>query len=174
MDDTLAGAEAAVANGWGDARRLVAMGASAGGMTALLLLARRPHLWAAGIAAYPVVDIEGLAGATHRFEAHYTVGLVGPLPETAALHRARSPTAVAHHISAPLLLLHGSDDEVVPAAQSRDLASVLRARGAAVEHHEYEGEGHGWRSPATVADELDRTDSFLSRHVPPRPADMGR
>ena len=174
VDDTLAGAEAAVANGWCDPARMVVMGSSAGGMTALLALARRPDLWAAGIAVYPVVDVEALAAATHRFEAHYTVGLVGPLPGTAALHRACSPRAVADRITAPLLLLHGGDDVVVPAQQSRDLAAALRARGVAVEHHEYQGEGHGWRSPATVADELGRTDSFLSRHAPPRPADMGR
>ena len=172
--DALAGAEAAVARGWADPARLVAIGASAGGMTALLLLARRPDLWAAGVAVCPVVDLEDLAAATHRFEAHYTVGLIGPLPEAAELHRSRSPLALADRISAPVLLLHGADDPVVPAAQSRALAALLRARGVAVEHHEYEGEGHGWRSPVTVADELRRTDSFLSRHALHRGAEMGR
>lgn len=174
VDDTVAGAEAAVRRGWADPARLVAVGASAGGMLALLVLARRPDLWAAGAVFYPVADLEGLAAATHRFEAHYTWGLVGPLPEAAEQHRARSPLAVAGRIAAPLLVLHGADDVVVPAAQSRRLASALRARGVAVEHHEYEGEGHGWRSPATVADALTRADSFLSRHVPARGADMGR
>ena len=174
VDDTLAGADAAVANGWGDRRRLVAIGSSAGGMTALLALARRPDLWAAGVAVFPVVDLEGLAAATHRFEAHYTVGLVGPLPAAAGLHRTRSPLAVADRITAPLLLLHGADDAVVPPGRSRDLADLVRARGVAVEHHEYEGEGHGWRSPATTADDLQRTESFLSRHAWSRPADMGR
>ena len=172
--DALAGAEAAVARGWADPARVVAIGASAGGMTALLLLARRPDLWAAGVAVCPVVDLEDLAAATHRFEAHYTVGLIGPLPEAAELHRSRSPLALADRISAPVLLLHGADDPVVPAGQSRALASLLRGRGVAVEHHEYEGEGHGWRSPLTVADELERTDSFLSRHAFHRGAEMGR
>ena len=174
VDDTLAGAEAAVARGWADPAGMVAMGASAGGMTALLLLARRPELWAAGVALYPVVDLVGLAAATHRYEAHYTVGLVGPLPETVERHLARSPLAAAAHITAPVLLLHGGDDPVVPASQSRELADLLRSHSVAVEHHEYEGEGHGWRSPATTADELERTDSFLFRHGLPRDADMGR
>lgn len=164
--DVAAGARAAVARGWGDPARLVAMGGSAGGMTALLLAARHPALWAAAVALYPVADLEGLAGATHRFEAHYTVGLVGPLPETVERHRERSPLHVAGSITAPVLLLHGSADEVVPAGQSRWLAALLRERGVAVEHHEYEGEGHGWRSPATVQDELERTEAFLARHLP--------
>ena len=164
VQDVASGARAAVARGWGDPSRLVAMGGSAGGMTALLLVAAQPELWAAAVALYPVVDLEGLAAATHRYEAHYTVGLVGPLPETAELHRARSPLGVAGAIRSPLLLLHGADDVVVPASQSAALAERLRANGVDVEHHVYDGEGHGWRSPATIRDELERTEAFLSRH----------
>ena len=174
VDDVAAGARAAVARGWADPSRLVAMGGSAGGMTALLLLARSPDLWAAAVALYPVADLEGLASATHRFEAHYPVGLLGRLPEHAERYRSRSPLSVAGGFTAPVLLLHGSADVVVPASQSRQLAGVLRDRGVLVEHHEYEGEGHGWRAAATVEDELGRIDSFLARHVPPPGDRMGR
>ncbi|MGH9178136.1 MAG: alpha/beta hydrolase family protein, partial [Acidimicrobiales bacterium] len=168
VDDVLAGARAAVERGWGDPRRLVAMGGSAGGMTALLLLARDPGLWAAAVALYPVTDLEALSASTHRFEAHYNLGLVGPLPEAAHRYRKRSPIHLAGRITAPVLLLHGADDVVVPPDQSRQLAAALRGRGVPVEHHEYEGEGHGWRSPATVQDELERTAAFLERHAPLR------
>ena len=172
--DVAAGARAAVASGWADPSRLVAMGGSAGGMTALLLVARSPELWAAAVALYPVADLEGLASATHRYEAHYPLGLLGALPEHAELYRSRSPLSAAGHITAPVLLLHGSADVVVPARQSRELAALLRARDVPVEHHEYEGEGHGWRAARTVEDELERTDAFLARHVPRRGDRMGR
>lgn len=163
VGDVAAGAAAAVERGWGDPARMVAMGGSAGGMTALLLAARDPQRWAAVVALYPVCDLADLAATTHRFEAHYTVGLIGPLPGAAEAHRARSPLSQADRIAAPVLLLHGSDDPVVPAAQSAELAAVLRSRGVPVEHHVYEGEGHGWRSQATVQDELERTEAFLDR-----------
>ena len=163
--DVAAGVEAAVERGWGDPSRLVAIGGSAGGMTALLLAAGQPHRCGAGAALYPVVDLLGLAAATHRYEAHYTVGLIGPLPDAAELHRQRSPLTQAGRITAPVLLLHGSDDPVVPAAQSAELAAVLRRDGTVVEHHVYDGEGHGWRSATTVEDELVRTAAFLDRHV---------
>lgn len=172
--DVAAGTRAAVARGWADPSRMVAMGGSAGGMTALLLLARAPELWAAAVALYPVADLEGLASATHRYEAHYPLGLLGALPEHAELYRSRSPLSAAEHITAPVLLLHGSADMVVPARQSRELAGLLRARNVPVEHHEYEGEGHGWRSARTVEDELERTDAFLTRHVLRRGDRMGR
>ena len=141
------------------------MGASAGGMTALLLLAMHPELCAAGVDLYGVADLEALAATTHRFEAHYTHGLVGPLPGAAELHRRRSPLAVAGRIRTPLLILHGSEDPVVPLAQSLALRDRTLAAGNRTEMHVYEGEGHGWSRPETVEDELDRTAEFLDRHA---------
>lgn len=163
--DCAAGLRAAVERGWARPGRLVAMGASAGGFTALLLLARHPGLCAAGVDLYGVADLEALAAATHRFEAHYTHRLVGPLPETAELHRARSPLALADAIRTPLLILHGTDDPVVPLAQSLALRDRTREAGNLTEMHVYEGEGHGWSRPETVEDELNRTADFLDRHV---------
>jgi len=145
--------------------RTVVMGGSSGGMAVLLLLARHPELFAAGIALYPVADLLDLAASTHRFEAHYTWSLVGPLPGAEAVHRERSPLTHAGRITAPLLLLHGSADEVVPVAQTEALAAALRAEGRSVELHVYEGEGHGWRRSSTIADELQRAEAFLGRRV---------
>lgn len=161
--DAAAGAEAAAARGWGDPARMVAMGGSAGGMAALLLAARDPGRWAAVVALYPVCDLVDLAATTHRFEAHYTDGLIGPLPEMTEAYRARSPLSQAGRMTAPVLLLHGSADPVVPPAQSAELAAALRARGVPVERHVYDGESHGWRSAATTQDELERTEAFLDR-----------
>jgi dipeptidyl aminopeptidase/acylaminoacyl peptidase len=161
VDDIAAATVAAGA----DPTRTVAMGGSSGGMAVLLLLARHPTLFAAGIALYPVADLLDLAASTHRFEAHYTWSLIGPLPGAEALYRERSPLTHASRITAPLLLLHGSADEVVPVAQTEALADALRAAGRPVELHVYEGEGHGWRRSGTIADELQRAEAFLARRM---------
>jgi dipeptidyl aminopeptidase/acylaminoacyl peptidase len=163
--DTAAGMRAAVANGWGDARRMVPMGGSAGGFTVLNLLAHHPDLCAAGIDLFGVADLFDLNETTHRFEAHYLHSIVGPLPEAAAAYRDRSPVHVADRITSPLLILQGDADEVVPPAQSKSIADSLRALGRTVETHFYEGEGHGWLRPETMIDELGRIESFLRRHV---------
>ena len=165
--DCSAGLRVAAEEGWGGAGGAVVMGASAGGMTALLLLALHPELCTAGVDLYGVADLESLAATTHRFEAHYTHSLVGPLPEAAELHRRRSPLAVAERIRTPLLILHGSEDPVVPLAQSLALRDRTLASGNRTEMHVYEGEGHGWSRPETVEDELDRTAEFLERHAGP-------
>ncbi|HWH35782.1 MAG TPA: S9 family peptidase [Acidimicrobiales bacterium] len=163
--DVAAGLAAAVARGWGDPRRLVAMGASAGGFTVLNLLAAHPERCAAGVDLYGVADLFELEETTHRFEAHSLRSLVGPLPDAAERYRARSPVRKLDRIAAPLLILHGDADPVVPLAQSRAVADGLRARGRTVDLHVYEGEGHGWSRPETVIDELERTEAFLTRHV---------
>jgi dipeptidyl aminopeptidase/acylaminoacyl peptidase len=163
--DVAAGLREAGARGWGDGRRLVVMGGSAGGFTVLNVLAAHPELCAAGVDLYGVADLFDLDETTHRFEAHYLHSLVGPLPEAADAYRERSPVNRAGSISAPLLILQGSDDAVVPPAQSSAIAERLRALGRTVELHLYEGEGHGWGRPETVVDELERTSSFLRRHV---------
>ncbi|MEY2431765.1 MAG: hypothetical protein QOC92_1490 [Acidimicrobiaceae bacterium] len=165
VSDCAAGMRAAAANGWGDPRRMVPMGGSAGGFTVLNLMAHHPDLCAAGIDLFGVTDLFDLDETTHRFEKHYLHSIVGPLPETADRYRDRSPVNVADRIASPLLILQGDADEVVPIAQSRAIAQRLQSLGRIVELHEYEGEGHGWGHPETMIDELERVDSFLRRHV---------
>lgn len=164
-DDTAAGIRAAAEHGWGDPARAVAMGGSAGGLVVLRVLASHPGLCAAGVALYPVCDLLDLAATTHRYEAHYTSHLIGPLPGSEEEHRRRSPISDAARIRDPLLLLHGDDDPVVPASQSAALAEAVVAAGGTVERHVYEGEGHGWSRPATTEDELRRVEDFLARYV---------
>jgi len=156
--------DAAVASGRSSDRQIVAMGASAGGFTVLNLLAHHPNRWAAGVVLYPVTDLLDLAERTHRFEAHYTDSLIGPLPAAVEQYRARSPMAHVDRITAPLLVLHGTADEVVPVQQTDVLVDRLRACGSTVEHHRYEGEGHGWSKPDTVMDELARVEDFIERY----------
>ena len=142
--------------------RTVVMGGSSGGMTVLLLLALHPGLAAAGVASYPVVDLVGLAKTTHRFEAHTNDRLIGT---SRALLKERSPLTHAGRITAPLLVFHGTDDEVVPIAQFHALVDKLIRRRRPVGYIEYEGEGHGFRQPAVVEDQLRRTEAWLGQKL---------
>jgi dipeptidyl aminopeptidase/acylaminoacyl peptidase len=164
-DDTAAGMRAAAERGWGDPRRMVPIGGSAGGFTVLNLLAHHGDLCAAGVDLFGVADLLDLDETTHRFEKHYLHTVVGPLPEAVRRYRERSPVNVADDITAPLLILQGRDDKVVPPKQSETIADTVRARGGTVEIHVYDGEGHGWNRPETVIDELGRIEDFLRRHV---------
>jgi dipeptidyl aminopeptidase/acylaminoacyl peptidase len=163
--DTAAGIREAGARGWCDPARVAIMGGSAGGLTTLLLCAHHPELVRAAVSLYGVTDLRALAATTHRFESRYLDRIVGVLPDDDARYDDRSPITHAASIRAPLLVLHGGADKVVPAEQASSFVAAVRAAGGTVEHHVYEHEGHGWSGRATIADALTRTEEFLRRWV---------
>jgi dipeptidyl aminopeptidase/acylaminoacyl peptidase len=166
VDDTAALIRHAHSERWATPASTVVIGGSSGGLTVLGLLADHPHLVAGGIASYPVSDLGALSQATHRFEAHYTDTLVGPAGDVEAL----SPIHRAERIAGPVLLFHGTDDEVVPIAQSNALVERIRSGGGTVDYVVYSGEGHGFRDPVNVRDEYERTERFLDTIAGEAPA----
>jgi len=165
VDDTVAGIRALADRGEVDGARVGIIGGSAGGFTALLVGTATPPVVRAIVSLYAVTDLLDLAATTHRFESRYLDTLVGPLPECATRYRDRSPVHRASEITVPVLVLQGDQDKVVPAAQAQRLVDALRAAGTPVEHHVYEGEGHGWSRPDTVTDALERIEAFLAKWV---------
>ncbi len=165
--DTLAVAGFALTAGWGAPGRTVVFGSSAGGFTALGVVAAAPDCFAAAVLLYPVSDLVELAERSHRFERHYTASLVGPMPESVALYRERSPAYHADQfLGTPLLILHGEMDAVVPVRQSRVFAQRVRTAGGDAQLHVYPNEGHGFRDAANQLDEYRRAEDFLARCVP--------
>jgi dipeptidyl aminopeptidase/acylaminoacyl peptidase len=79
----------------------------------------------------------------------------------------RSPAMQAERSDAPILLLHGRDDTVVPFTQSRRLADALRRAGKPVEMIELSGEDHWLSRAETRTRMLTETVRFLEAHNPP-------
>jgi len=165
VDDTAALIAHAHEREWSTPATTVMIGGSSGGLTVLGVLADHPDLVAGGVASYPVSDLVALAEATHRFEAHYTETLVGPSSSSATseLMRELSPIHRAERIGGPLLVFHGTDDPVVPFAQTAQLVRRISDAGGDVELVAYDGEGHGFRDPENQRDEYLRIEAFLAR-----------
>ncbi len=132
-----------------DGRRAAIRGGSAGGFTTLAALAFT-DIFSAGASHFGVADLELLARDTHKFEARYLDGMVGPWPEAAEEYRRRSPIHHVEEISCPLILFQGLQDAVVPPAQSELMYQALRDRGIPVAYLPFEGEQHGFRQAATI------------------------
>ena len=149
VDDCVAYASALADAGRVDGSRMAIRGTSAGGLTALAALVRA-RVFAGAVSWYGVTDLGALAVDTHDFESRYLDGLVGPLPESAAVYRDRSPIHHAADLSGRVLLLQGSDDPIVPLGQAESFAAELRAGGADCRLVVFDGESHGFRRAATI------------------------
>ena len=117
-----------VDQGRAERRQLVIKGGSAGGYTTLRVLTTST-VFTAGISQYGVGDLEALAKDTHKFESRYLDGLVGPYPEARETYLDRSPINHVDQLAAPILLLQGTEDRVVPPSQAETMAEAARAKG---------------------------------------------
>ena len=169
VEDCLAAARHLADAGEVDGRRMVIRGGSASGLTTLLALTRR--VFAAGASLYGVVDLAALATDTHKFEARYLDGLVGPWPDAAEVYRERSPLTHADELSAPLIIFQGLDDKVVPPAQAEVLVAALRRAGLPFAYLTFEGEAHGFRKAETIERVVEAELSFYGQVLGFTPAD---
>jgi dienelactone hydrolase len=123
----------------GEPRGLALVGFSRGGGIAMLR--------ASAGAREPVVSVAGMVEGTTMW---------GQLPDEVDV------VARAGGFSAPVLLLHGTGDGLVPVAEARDMERALREHGSDVEAKYYDDAPHGLAQvPAIRADLLGTITRFL-------------
>ena len=149
VDDCVAAARFLADRGSVDGARMAIRGGSAGGFTTLACLAFRPEAFAAGISLYGISDLELIHEDTHKFECRYEEQLVAPWPEGRHVFRERSPIHALDRVRAPMLLLQGLDDRVVPPSQLDTMEAVFAEHGVPHVAVRFEGEGHGFRRAET-------------------------
>jgi dipeptidyl aminopeptidase/acylaminoacyl peptidase len=128
-----------------DPRRVAITGGSAGGFTTLACLVFT-DVFSAGASHFGIGDLAALARDTHKLESRYLWGLVAPWPRGEEVYTARSPVHHLDRLSAPLILLQGTDDRVVPPTQAEQMAEALRRKELPFALVMFEGEGHGFRA----------------------------
>lgn len=154
---------------------LVMFGVSAGGLLANLTALDPAHGARAAAAWYAVSDlgamradqaaVDGPLDPPGRSrEEMFLGGTADELPEVT---RQASPVSHAHHGAPPFLLLHGSDDVLVPAQQSKRLADSLAAVDVDCTLELVSGYGHMFTGMADqeVEAHVDRTAEFLLSHI---------
>jgi dipeptidyl aminopeptidase/acylaminoacyl peptidase len=163
VHDCVNAARYLVDHGEADPARLLVTGSSAGGYTTMCALTFT-DTFAAGTSVYGIADLERLAtGGGAKFELGYLETLIGPYPELAELYRERSPINAVERLTTPLLLLQGTDDEIVPPVQSELVVQALAERGIPHAYLLFEGEGHGFRKAETTVAALEAELSFYAQ-----------
>jgi dipeptidyl aminopeptidase/acylaminoacyl peptidase len=162
VDDCANGAKYLVEQGLVDGDRLVIKGGSAGGYTTLAALTFR-KTFKAGASYYGVSDLTALARDTHKFEARYLDGLIGPYPEKEALYQERSPIHHIDQLACPIIFFQGDEDRVVPPNQAEMMVDALKAKGLPVAYVLFEGEQHGFRKAENIQRALEAELYFYAK-----------
>jgi dipeptidyl aminopeptidase/acylaminoacyl peptidase len=165
LDDYITGAEAVIARGLVDRRKVVAMGGSAGGYSTLICMTKAPDFFRAGVCRFGIADLATFTDQTWVFERHYIAKLMGAPGANSDLYRDRSPITFVDDVKEPLLILQGEADIVCHPSQMAMIVEALRHADKDVEYYTYPGEGHGWKHVVTHLDDAQRVDDFLVRKV---------
>jgi dipeptidyl aminopeptidase/acylaminoacyl peptidase len=145
-----------------DPQRIIVAGASAGGFTALCILAAGEQV-ACGASYFGIADLATFRQRAPKFQAHELDRLIGPYPQATDRYQARSPIHLAARIHRPVLLLQGLDDPVVPREQAEVMVGALEHQGTLHEYLAFAGEGHGFRRAETIQRALEAELAFYRR-----------
>ncbi len=138
-----------------DPTRIGICGESSGGYGVLQSLCDYSKIWAGGVSIYGISSLRALLKDTHKYESRYMFSLLfntaHPSPEEEdEVFESRSPLNHASHITAPLLLLQGDKDTVVPPSQTEEMEKKVLEAGGRARTVMFEGEGHGFRQGKNV------------------------
>lgn len=168
--DLMDGVAAAAASGDIDPARVCAVGASYGGYAALAGVAFHPETYRcaasiAGISDLGMLSIEharsyGRDSASMQ-EFRKMLGVA-----SGAKLLASSPARQVGKIAAPVLLIHGDKDTVVPIEQSQAMADALKAAGKPVEFITLADENHYLTKAANRTRTLEALETFLAKNLP--------
>ncbi|MNS32886.1 Prolyl tripeptidyl peptidase precursor [compost metagenome] len=165
LEDVVAGVAFLKQTGYVDPRKVGIAGGSYGGYMTLIALAKKPEVFAAGVDMFGIVNWRTMWERGAPQNRRYQEGLVGIPDDHPEVYDSASPLTRLDQVRAPLLVLHGENDPLVPAHESRQVVDFLEARGRVVEAHFYEGEGHGFAQPANQIDSLQRTIAWFEAHL---------
>jgi dipeptidyl aminopeptidase/acylaminoacyl peptidase len=152
-----------------DPKRACIVGASYGGYAALAGVTVQQGLYRCAVSYAGISDLRYLifseVGDDENAGSRYLRRFLGAERSEDAV-RSLSPARLADHADAPILLIHGDSDTVVPIGQSREMERVLKQAGKPVEFVQLKGEDHWLSRDATRKAMLAAAVAFVEKHNP--------
>jgi len=157
-----------------DPQRVCIDGASYGGYAALAGVTLQSGIYRCAVAVAGIADLhrflqwtndrmQSRANLSQRYLDRF-LGVTGPADPAL---RAISPIEHIAAVAAPILLIHGKDDTVVPFEQSGRMAKALERAGKSVRLVKLRHEDHWLSRGATRLEMLKTTVDFLEANDPP-------
>jgi dipeptidyl aminopeptidase/acylaminoacyl peptidase len=156
-----------------DPKRACIMGASYGGYVALAGVTVQQGLYRCAVSVAGLSDLNAML-----FWREQKFGQVNEVTRSDHLFmgvksaadgslKAISPAHLAARSDAPMLLIHGKDDTVVPIDQSLVMKSALQSAGKPVEFVELSAEDHWLSHAPTRTQMLEASLAFVQKYNPP-------
>ena len=153
---------------WVDPERLAITGGSYGGYMVACCLSRDPdYLFACGVSKYGDANLATSWAGCNRAIRLYTEMMIGAPARNRRVHLDGSPIYQVEDVRAPVLILHGLLDDVVPPQAAEEWVEALRRADKAYEYKTYTGEPHGFLKRATRLDVYARIERFLDWYLLP-------
>lgn len=168
QDDITNGVKKLIADGVVDGSRVCIVGASYGGYAALAGATLTPELYQCAVSVNGVSDLMALLGEESRsseYSLAYWEVQIGDRFTDVKKIRSVSPVDQVANVRAPILLIHGRDDTVVPFDQSKRIEAALKKARKPVTLIELKGEDHWLSGAVTRTRMLTETMSFIAEHI---------
>ena len=171
QDDVTDGAKALMSMGWADPARTCIVGWSYGGYAALAGGALTPDLYKCVVSIAGVSDLRSMLGWEKRERGPlspafaYWSRVIGDIDQDAEAIEAVSPYRLAANFKAPVLLIHGGDDLVVPDRQSEMMEQALKAAGKPVAYLRIGKDDHSLIAVDSRNKALTAIGDFLRTHI---------
>ena len=166
QDDILLATKYAIEQGITDKNRVCIFGASFGGYSALQSAINQPDLYKCAIGYVGVYDLpllykEGDITAIKWGDAY----LDKTLGTDVAAQKAQSPVYNVDKLKAPVLLIHGEDDERAPIEHALRLRTALDKKGHPYEWLVKDKEGHGFYNEENILETNQKILAFLEKYI---------
>nr|WP_247710995.1 alpha/beta fold hydrolase [Qipengyuania vesicularis] len=151
-----------------DPARVCIVGASYGGYAALAGVTIQQGIYRCAVAVAPVSDIRAMFNEDYRASGRERMTKEALLDQLGPKDRWDdvSPRRLADRADAPIMLIHGRDDTVVPYSHSTQMADKLKDNGKPYELVELEGEDHWLSLSKTRLRMLEAAVGFVEKHNP--------
>jgi dipeptidyl aminopeptidase/acylaminoacyl peptidase len=162
-DDIIGGVDHVIAQGIADPDRLGIAGWSYGGFISAWAITQTDRFKAASVGA-GIVNWRSFHGVA-EIGSWDAISLRADPYELGGIYDQRSPLTHIRNARTPTLILHGADDNIVPASQSYELFRALKDQGVPTELVIYPREPHGFRERAHNLDRLRRYLDWFARYL---------
>lgn len=138
INDLEIGVRYLVGKGVADPKRVGIWGSSYGGLMTIMSLAKKPGVYAAGIAGAPATNV------WHAFPSQQWI--MGPPTgkDMPGRYEAQSALYQVQGVTDPLMIIHGTRDSVVLYSDTVALTEKMIAKGQMFELVTLPGANHGW------------------------------